>query len=485
MEFIPKNINYTAGNSIVIYALLLGGLLAMAYALIFKGLFFFICIALAPLAILIFLFGIKKPMLSYILYIAISCYFSALYRYSGIQGLSGILEITLLFCLFSLIINVISNHQTYPWRNGFNLLTITYFIWMCYCFLILLTPSANVSNLLGKRSVFISLPITYIISSILLCSTKKIRITLYLFSIFVVTAVFKAYWQKQKGFDSTEIQWLLSGAWHTHILQSGIRYFSFFTDAGNFGPCMGLFTLIFGIAASVSSKKIIRYYFLIISLLAGIGLMMSGTRGAIVVPLGGIFLYFLMSKSIKTMAICVIVGSIIFSFFYFTDIGEENIFIRRMRTAFRPTEDASFNVRVENQKRFAYYLQDKPFGVGVGGVVVDTERLLILEEEFIPTDSFYVDIWVEGGIVGLCLYIGLQATLLIWCCYILMFKVKNKQLRQLLSAMLCCVFGIWINGYVSRSFGFLPSSIIIAIFLSFIMNAIYIDRQIKKDEIIL
>mgnify|MGYP000385576255 FL=1 len=107
-----------------------------------------------------------------------------------------------------------------------------------------------------------------------------------------------------------------------------------------------------------------------------------------------------------------------------------------------------------------------------------------LDEEFIPTDSYYVGIWVEGGIVGLCLYIVLQAILLLRCCYLLMFKIRNEQLRRILVALLCGVFGIWLNGYVGRGLGFQPSSLIIAIFLSFILNGVYMDRRLEKDEII-
>lgn len=47
-------------------------------------------------------------------------------------------------------------------------------------------------------------------------------------------------------------------------------------------------------------------------------------------------------------------------------IGQGNAQIRRMRTAFRPSEDASFNVRKENQKVLADHLKDKPFGEGLG-----------------------------------------------------------------------------------------------------------------------
>ncbi|MDO4165098.1 MAG: O-antigen ligase family protein, partial [Bacteroides sp.] len=340
------------------------------------------------------------------------------------------------------------------------------------------------SNYITNRAIFITLPLTYFLSGILLCNSKRLRMTLLLLGIFVITAIFKAYWQKRKGFDSIEMLWLIDGgAWHTHVLQSGIRYFSFFTDAGNFGACMGVLTLVFAIVGTVAKRFIIRYFFLGVAVLAAIGMMMSGTRGAMVIPFAGLVLFVLLSKSIKYFAICSILGIAAFCFFSFTDIGQDNSFIRRMRTAFRPTEDASFNVRLGNQKRFAYYLADKPFGVGVGGTIIDTEGLMQeTEEKFIPTDSYYVGIWVEGGVVGLILYIGLQLIVFLRCCYLLLFKIKHKQLRIILSAMLCGIFGLCLNGYVGRAMGFLPGNFLIATFYAFILNGPYIDRQLKADE---
>lgn len=484
MASLFNNNKYNPASSGIVYLLFFAGLIAMVYSLITQHWLIFAGIVAFPLATIILLYTIEKPMLSYILYAFITCYFSAIYRYSNIEGLSGILDVFLVFCLFSIFINVISNRENFSWKNGFNALTITYFIWLSYCILILLTPHATLNNFVTNRGVFITLPLTYFISSVLLCSTKKLRITFILIGIFIITAAIKVYWQKIRGWDSTEAIWLMEGAWQTHLLHTGIRYFSFYSDAGNFGSSMGMFTLVFGIISFVAQKKFIRICCIGITILACIGMMMSGTRGAMIVPLGGLFLYFFINKSIRITVICAILGGLTFCFFYFTDIGDNNTFIRRMRTAFRPVEDASFNVRIENQKHFAYYLKDKPFGVGVGGVIMDVEDFRKTEQRAIPTDSFYVGIWVEGGIVGLCLYIGLQVLVLLRCCYLLMLKIQNKQLAQILAALLCSVFGIWLNGYVGRGMGAQPSSFIIAVFLSFVLNGVYMDKQLKKDEII-
>lgn len=478
--------NYLISSPGIVYGLFFLGLLTMAYSVITQRWMIFGVAMFLPISLITLLQAIEKPMLSYILYAIATCYFSAIYRYSNIEGLSGILDILLAFCLFSIFINVISNREKFHWKQGVNILLITHLIWLVYCCLILISPDTDIHSFVGNRSLFLSQPLIYFISGVLLCSIKNLRITLFLLGVFIITAFFKAYWQKVKGFDYAEIAWLMQGeAWHTHVLRTGIRYFSFYSDAGNFGASMGMFTFIFGTISFLLKNRIAQICCLGITCLAGICLALSGTRGGVAVPFGGLIIFLLISKNIKAIITCTLLGSLLFSFFYFTDIGNDNSFIRRMRTAFRPTEDASFNVRLMNQKRFAYYLADKPFGVGVGGTIVDTESLMKLNEKFIPTDSFYVEKWVEGGIVGLCLYIGLQILVLLRGCYLIMFRIKNNQLRLILAVLLSSVFGMWLNGYVGRSMGFQPSSFLIAVFLSFVLNGPYMDKELEKDEAIL
>lgn len=462
------------------FMLLSGGLIVMIYSLVFQNWIVFNTILMAPIALLLCVTALRKPMFSYIMYGFTVCYFAAIYRYVGINGLSVILDIFLLVCLLSIILNVANNH-TFPWSLGINTFTLAYGVWLIICLFQILNPNDSSIDIINLESVFFTVPMTYFLSGIFLNSSKKLRITLLLLGIYVLTAALKLYWQKVRGWDSTEITWLASGAWHTHLLQSGVRYFSFFSDAGNFGAIMGMLTITFGIATFNISSKYYRLFFIIITLLSGLGLMMSGTRGAMIVPFGGIMLYFILSKNAKIMATSCIIGAFIFSFFYFTNIGDGNVFIRRMRTAFRPTEDASFNVRRENQKRFAYYLNDKPFGVGLGGHIIDKEGLMQLDEPYIPTDSHYVGIWVETGIVGLSIYLGLLSVIILRGCYVIMFKIHDKELRNLLAALLCGVFGLWLSGYVNRSMGFHPGRFLVAIFISFVLNGPYIEN-ILKDE---
>ena len=53
------------------------------------------------------------------------------------------------------------------------------------------------------------------------------------------------------------------------------------------------------------------------------------------------------------------------AFLKYTHIGSGNYQINRLRTALDPQE-ASLNVRFNNQKLIAQYLQGRPFGGGLG-----------------------------------------------------------------------------------------------------------------------
>ncbi|CAK7083795.1 O-antigen ligase family protein [Bacteroides rodentium] len=486
MGKLSRNISITPSMSGVVNVLLIVGLLLIAYCIVMQRWYFLTVVLFLPTTLIILLYATKRPIFSYVLLGAVTCYFSAIYRYSGIKGLSIIMEILILFCLFSIITNKIAYNKNYPIKRAFNIYTIAHFVWLSYCFLILITPYATLHNFIDDRALYFTLPLTYILSGLLLCGPKQLRATILLYALFVLTAAFKAYWQKRKGFDSAELKFLLiDGGYSTHILRTGMRYFSFFTDAGNFGASMGIFTTTFGIITTAVKRPVFKIVSLGITILAFIGMLLSGTRGAIIVPIAGLVLYLLLSKSLVRCAVAGLTGVLIFCFFSYTDIGESNVFIKRMRTAFRPSQDASFNVRLDNQRRFAYYLADKPFGMGVGGKVVDTQRIRTIDEEFIPTDSFYVGVWVEGGIVGLLLYISLQILVLLRCCYLLMFKIRHKQLRHILSALLCAVFGVWVNGYVGRCMEFQPGMFTIAVFISLVLNGPIIERKLKKDEIII
>ena len=116
--------------------------------------------------------------------------------------------------------------------------------------------------------------------------------------------------------------------------------------------------------------------------------------------------------------------------------------VHRMRTAFHPEKDASYLVRKANQKRLAEYMVHKPFGEGVGLAGIEGRRFSHRFTTEVPTDSHYVNIWVQFGIVGLCLHIVILLFIITYSAYLIMFRIRNRELKGMLIAMNC---GLWVS----------------------------------------
>lgn len=125
---------------------------------------------------------------------------------------------------------------------------------------------------------------------------RYVKHILLILSILVLLASLKALIQKYIGFDPLERAWLDQGGAKTHIIATGTRYFSFFTDAGNLGSNMGMAGIVYGIITIYSSNRQTKIYYGIVALLGIYTMFLSGTRGAMAVPLGGLMLFGLISK---------------------------------------------------------------------------------------------------------------------------------------------------------------------------------------------
>lgn len=121
---------------------------------------------------------------------------------------------------------------------------------------------------------------------------------LILWGIMTLLAAAKGYWQKNKGFDSTELSWLWAYGARTHFIHSGIRYFSFSLTRVFSVPVWdypALFSRLLFLYKEPISQTLLfnsgygRIY----------GLLISGTRSAIAVPIAGLGLFLFLSKSWK------------------------------------------------------------------------------------------------------------------------------------------------------------------------------------------
>ena len=280
----------------------------------------------------------------------------------------GLFSMIFILLLTTTCLIQLNNDEQTNWKPGRNIMTYLFVAWLLFYFLELLNPN----NVMEAWNINIT-PYTLIglicafIVPIVIRTKKDIELLLIVWSVFVIIFTIKGYWQKSHGFSSKDLHFLFSmGGARTHIIWSGIRYFSCFTDAANYGVHCAMATVVFTISAFFVDSKWKRIYFLCIAMGGLYGVGISGTRAAMGVIMGGMLMITILAKNWKALLAGIFVSIGVFCFFYFTNIGSGNQYIHKMRSSFHPTEDASYNVRVENRQRMKELMIKKPIGYGIG-----------------------------------------------------------------------------------------------------------------------
>lgn len=349
--------------------------------------------------------------------------------------------------------------------------------WMIYCIFQIVNPYSTISNWATTvRNIGLHIVLFQLLVMFQLNSLKHVEAFLRLWAILVILAAIKALGQKFIGFDGPESHWLYTEGAHTHVIYSGIRYFSFFTDAANFGCHMGFAFVIFSTIAIMDRNNSFRLIYTLAAALALWGMFVSGTRAAIAIPFVGFSVLVLLLKEWKLlfMGAAILLGA--FLFFYYTTIGNSIPEIRRMRTAFNLSEDASFQVRLENQAKMSVVLKSLPFGLGLGS----SKHTHIQHPLYgTATDSSFVFIWVETGVVGLIFYVGICLLILAYGFYYSLFGINNPKLRIITMACTSGLAGIMVAGYGNEVLHQIPTGQTVYILMGIVMIMPWMEREIN------
>lgn len=283
------------------------------------------------------------------------------------------------------------------------------------------------------------------------------------------------------GVDRFEQVWLDAGAAQTHVLFGKLRIFSFLNDAGQFGANQAYSAVVAIILCLEEKDWRKRTFFIIVAVLGLYGMLLSGTRGAISIPLAGLGTYFILKKNKFVMFSGFVLLVVIFVFFKYTTIGQGNEQIRRMRTAFDPN-DGSLQVRLENQRILKAYLASRPFGGGLGQAGVKAKKYVpngFLSN--IATDSWYVMIWAEQGIVGLLLHLFILFYIVIKSGYRIMNRIRDPILKNQMSALLAGFVGVMVASYGNAVLGTFPTGVTIYISMALLLSSEKFD-SISHEE---
>lgn len=351
-----------------------------------------------------------------------------------------------------------------PWANAKNDLVLLAAIWYGYALVQLVNPEAasRVAWFYAMRSVSLYMLFTVPLIFILFHKKKDLELLFKIWAILSILATIKGIAQKMFGVDAFEQAWLDAGNASTHILFGKLRVFSFYSDAGQFGGAQGHAGVVF-ILLGLSQKRSrrLKIFYIIAGVLGLYGLMISGTRGAIAVPVMGFALYTVLQKKTKLVLLGAIMGISVLVFFKYTTIMQGNPTVRRMRTAFDPN-NASLQVRLANQRKLKSYLASRPLGGGIGSA--GNWGLRFTPHTFLAntaTDSWYVMIWAEQGIIGLWLHLFILFYILTKSVYIIMFKLKDEEIKGMLSPLVCGFFGIMAASYGNGVLGQMPTGLLI------------------------
>ncbi len=376
--------------------------------------------------------------------------------------------------------------QRIPWNKAKSSLTLLVTIWMGYIFLQIANPEAQSIEawFYAMRGIALYQCLAIPLLFVLFNKPKDLHFFFIIWGILSLLGSLKGFQQFYFGLDPFEQRWIDEGGFETHILFGKLRIFSFYSDAGQFGASQAHAGLVFGILTLFKKASLkLKTFFAIVALAGFLGMIISGTRGAIAVPFMGGFIYLILRKNIKVLLLGGMIGIAAFVFFAHTTIGQGNAEIRRMRTAFDPNE-ASLQIRVANQQKLKNYLVSRPFGGGVGATGNWGERFS--PNTFLAntaTDSWYVTIWSDTGVVGLVYYLFMIFFILITGMYNVMFKIKDELLKVQILALTCGMAGIMAASYGNGVFGQMPTGILMYVGIVFMFISPMMDKLKQKSKL--
>ena len=224
-------------------------------------------------------------------------------------------------------------------------------------------------------------------------------------------------------------------------------------------------------------KKVVL---LLLALFFLLNMLYSGTRGAYVLVPAALIFIAVLNFSKKVLIIGVVVGMLIG---IMIAIPTSNPTIYRFQSAFKPSNDASYNLRASNQKRIKPFILTHPIGGGLGATGVWGARFAPNSylAQF-PPDSGYVRVAVELGWIGLfiiCLlmFVILKSGIKNY------FMIKNRELKSYCLAATVIVFALNIGNFPQEAIVQFPTNVLFVLVTALIPVTLKLDHSISNKRI--
>ena len=381
-----------------------------------------------------------------------------------------------------LIVLVIIDVKDTKFDYALNTMLLAIIIWCSFITLELLNDTCGFAFdfptwFPDARKLAFQILYAFLVFSLYINNQQKLLKYLYIWGALALFSVFWIWKQKNMGLTSVESTFIQTSK--THLVNNGtlVRYFSIYTDAAAAGIGMASTAVAFIIFGLTSKVRKYKLFFLLVGAACTWGFFPTGTRTAMACFLAGFVAYTILAKSLKLSLFVGAAGLVFFFILAFTNIGNGNQMIRRMRTTF-DRNDASAGARSANQETMKKYLADILFGIGVGvrgGDVAENHTYYVLST--IPPDSEYVGIWIHTGIVGITIFLITTALMFLGACRVILFKLTSSSLRGVGAGLACAFSAVQLGGYGNQVLLQFPNCFVFYGGLSLIYILPYIEQE--------
>jgi len=393
--------------------------------------------------------------------------------------LGTVMDGLLALLLVGLIIHLKYNPDWSYFRNPVGILII---IWIAYNFLEVINPSA--ASRLAWVYTIRSLAIIMLSYFVFVYHIRSIAFVRTIIKIWLGMSIFAAFYglkQQFIGFTAFEEEFLYSDPMITDLLfiNGEWRKFSIYADPVVFSYNMIISSII---CVGLMFRPIPFYQKLGLAALIFIflfNMLISGTRSAYLLIPASLFMLMILKFNKKLLFYAGVAGFVL-AFIVLMPTSSPRIY--RFQSAFKPSNDASFNVRAINQKRIQPYIQTHPMGGGLGSTGVWGGKFS--PGSFLasfPPDSGYVRVAVEMGWIGLLLFCILVFTILKTGINNY-YKIKDPELKTYCLMMVLIVYVIAIGNYPQEAITQYPSNVIFFLVAALITTTYNLDQQKSAEE---
>lgn len=368
--------------------------------------------------------------------------------------------------LLLIAIAIIDIRYTPHFERAWNFMLLAIMIWCGLCTIEIFNDTCGLGMnvnawFTGYRLMALHLLWIILVFSLYISDPKSLTIYLRLWAVLSLFSALYTWKMIHIGLTSTESNWVYGSGRATHLLNAGtlLRYWSTFNDAASYGcnaSASAVAFLIFGITTKIKFDKI---FFFTTGLIVIWGMFQSGTRTAIITLIAGFVVYLFLAKSVKILVPSALIGGIFIFILIFTNLGQGNQQIRRMRSAFNK-KDASANVRDINKAAIAKYMKEAPWGIGIGMLAKNipaNNKFYKLSD--IPPDSEYVYIWVRTGPIGVTVFTCCMVMILLGGCIIVLFRLKSSSLIGIGGGLCAAFVSIQLGGYANQILYMYPNGL--------------------------